>query len=71
MNSSMVARALLLAHRIMGMIVMTKDGIDWLNMVHPICNVSRRDFVDTDRGSKKLVDAIALEVDEPESSVCY
>ncbi len=69
MNSSMVARAFLLAYRIMGMIVTTKGDTDWLKNGAPYCNV-RRDFVDTDRGIKKLSDVLALEVDEPESSMC-
>jgi hypothetical protein len=72
MNSSMVARAFLLAYRIMGMTVTTKGDTDWLKNGAPHCNVMhRRDFVDTDRGIKKLSDVLALEVDEPESSMCY
>jgi hypothetical protein len=53
----------------MGMIVTTKGDTDWLKNGAPYCNV-RRDFVDTDRGIKKLSDVLALEVDEPESSMC-
>ena len=74
MTSSMVARAFLLAYRIMGKIVETKGDTDWLKNGAPHCNV-RRDYVDvdvdTERGVKKIEDIIGVDDDEPESSQCY
>ncbi len=56
MTSSMVARAFLLAFRIMGRIIENNGDTDWLKNGAPHCNV-RRDYVDvladTDRGIKK------------------
>jgi hypothetical protein len=43
---------------------------DWLKDGASHCHVGR-DFVDTDRGVKKLEDVIAVEEDEPESSMSY
>ncbi len=56
----MIARAFLLAYRIMGKIVETKGN----------CNV-RLDFVDTARGVKKIEDVVGVDDDEPESSQCF
>ncbi len=70
MTSSMVARAFLLAYRIMGKIVETKGDTDWLKNGAPHCNI-RRDYVDTERGVKKIEDIIGVDEDEPESSQCY
>jgi hypothetical protein len=69
MTSSMVARAFLLAYRIMGKIVETKGDTDWLKNGAPHCNV-RRDYADTERGVKKIEDVVGGD-DEPEASQCY
>jgi len=50
----MIARAFLLAYRIMGKIIETKGDTDWLKNGAPHCNV-RRDYYDTDRGVKRLL----------------
>ena len=70
MTSSMVARAFLLAYRIMGKIVETKGDTDWLKNCDPLCNV-RKDYADTDRGVKKITDIIGVDDTEPDSSQCY
>ena len=70
MTSSMVARAFLLAYRIMGKIVETKGDTDWLKNGAPHCNV-RKDYADTDRGVKKITDIIGVDDTEPDSSQCY
>ena len=53
LSSAMIARAFLLAYRIMGKIIETKDDTDWLKNGAPHCNV-RRDYYDTDRGVKPM-----------------
>jgi hypothetical protein len=68
--SSMVACAFLLAYRIVGKIVETKRDTDWLKNGAPHCHV-RRDYVDTDRGVKKIEDTVEVDEDEPEASQCY
>ncbi len=70
MSSSMVARAFLLAYRIMGKIIETKGDTDWLKNGAPHCHV-RRDYADTDKGVKRLEDVVDVDVDEPESSQCF
>jgi hypothetical protein len=70
MTSSMVARAFLLAYRIMGKIVETKGDTDWLKNGAPHCNV-RRDFADTDRGVNKITDIIGVDDNGPDASQCY
>ena len=70
MTSSMVARAFLLAYRIMGKIVETKGDTDWLKNGAPHCNV-RKDYADTDRGVEKITDIIGVDDTEPDSSQCY
>jgi hypothetical protein len=70
MTSSMVARAFLLAYRIMAKIIETKGDTDWLKNGAPHCNV-RRDYADTERGVKKITDYIDVGEDEPESSQCF
>ena len=70
MTSSMVARAFLLAYRIMGKIVETKGDTDWLKNGAPHCNV-RKDYADRDRGVKKIEDIIGVDDTEPDSSQCY
>jgi hypothetical protein len=67
MTSSMVARAFLIAYRIMVKIVETKEDTDWLKNGAPHCNV-RRDYADTDRGVKKIEDIIGVDGNEPEAS---
>jgi hypothetical protein len=70
MTSSMVARAFLLAFRIMGKIIETKGDTEWLKNGAPHCHV-RRDYVDTNRGVKKVTDVTTVDEDAPESSMCY
>ena len=70
MTSSMVARAFLLAYRIMGKIVETQGDTDWLKNGAPHCNV-RRDFADTDRGVKKIEDIVGVDDTDLEASQCY
>ena len=70
MSSSMVARAFLLAYRIMGRIIENKGDTDWLKNGAPHCNV-RRDFVDTDRGIKKITDVVGVDDNDAEASQCY
>ncbi len=53
MTSSMVARAFLVAYRIMGKIIETNGDTEWLSHGAPHCHV-RRDYVDTDRGVLKV-----------------
>ena len=70
MTSSMVARAFLLAYRIMGKIIETQGDTDWLKNGAPHCNV-RRDFADTDRGVKKIEDIVGVDDTDLEASQCY
>ncbi len=46
-TSAMIARAFILAYRVMGKIVETKGDTNWLKDGAPHCNV-RRDYHDTD-----------------------
>jgi hypothetical protein len=66
----MVARAFLLAYRIMGKIIETKGDTDWLRNGAPHCHV-RRDYVDTDRGVMKVSDVVTVEEDVPQPSQSY
>ena len=70
MTSSMVARAFLLAYRIMGKIVETKGDTDWLKNGAPHCNV-RRDYADTERGIKRIKHIVGVDEDETVPSQCY
>ncbi len=70
MVSSMVARAFLLAYRIMAKIIETKGGTEWLSNGGPHCNV-RRDYVDTDRGLMKVSDDTTVDEDAPPASASY
>ena len=70
MTSSMVARAFVLAYRIMGRIIENKGDTDWLKNGAPHCNV-RRDYVDTDRGIKKITDVVGVDDNDAEASQCY
>ncbi len=56
-TSAMIARAFILAYRIMGKIVTTKGETDWLKNGAPHCQV-RRDYFDTDRGVKRITDVV-------------
>ncbi len=69
-SSSMVARAFLLAYRIMGKIIETKGDTDWLRNGAPHCHV-RRDYVDTDRGVIKVSDVTTVEDDVSLPSQSY
>ena len=69
-SSAMIARAFLLAYRIMGKIIETKGDTDWLKNGAPHCNV-RRDYYDTDRGVKKITDVVDVCEDEHPVSQCY
>jgi hypothetical protein len=69
MTSSMVARAFLLAYRIMGRIIENKGDTEWLKNGAPHCNV-RRDYVDTDRGTKQITDVVGVDDNDAEASQC-
>ena len=51
----------LLAYRIMGKIIETKGDTDWLKNGAPHCHV-RRDYVDTDRGVKRIEDVVGVDL---------
>ena len=70
MSSSMVARAFLLAYRIMAKIIETNGDTEWLSHGAPHCHV-RRDYVDTDRGVTKVSDVTTIEEDDPPASASY
>ena len=69
-TSPMVARAILLAYRMMGKIIETKGDTDWLRNGAPHCHV-RRDYVDTDRGVMKVSDVTTVEDDVSLPSQSY
>ena len=69
-SSAMIARAFILAYRIMGKIIETKGDTDWLKNGTPHCHV-RRDFFDTDRRVTKITDAVDVAEDETAVSQCY
>ena len=69
-TSSMVARAFLLAYRVMGRIIETEGDTEWLRNGAPHCHV-RRDYVDTDRGVMKVSDVTNVDDDGPLASQCY
>ncbi len=69
-TSAMVARAFILAYRIMGKIITTKGDTDWLRNGSPHCQV-RRDYFDTDRGVKRMTDVVDVGEVETASSQCY
>ena len=56
-TSAMIARAFLLAYRIMKKIILTKGDTEWLKHGTPHCNV-RRDFFDCDKGVMKISDVV-------------
>jgi hypothetical protein len=69
-TSAMIARAFILAYRIMGQIVETNGETEWLKHGTPHCHV-RRDFHDTDRGVLKMSDVVDVVEDETAPSQCY
>ena len=73
-TSAMIARAFILAYRIMSKIVETKDDTEWLKNGTPHCHV-RRDFVvvvvGSDRGVMKISDVVDVVEDQTEPSQCY
>jgi hypothetical protein len=66
----MIARAFLLAYRIMGKIIATKGDTDWLKNGAPHCYV-RRDYFDTDRGVMLLSNVVDVVEDETVASQSY
>ncbi len=69
-TSSMVARAFLLAYRIMAKVIETNGDTEWLSHGAPHCHV-RRDYVDTDRGVRKVSNVTTVEEDDPPASASY
>lgn len=69
-TSAMIARAFILAYRIMGKIIESKGDTDWLRNGTPHCQV-RRDFFDTDRGVTKITDVVDVAEEETLASQCY
>ena len=70
MSSSMVARAFLLAYKIMGKIISTNGDTEWLKNGAPHCHI-RKDYVDTNTGVKRITDVVDVEENEIKSSMCY
>ena len=69
-TSAMIARAFILAYRIMGKIVQTKGDTDWLRNGTPHCQV-RKDYFDTDRGVTRITDVVDVVEEETSASQCY
>ncbi len=69
-SSAMIARAFILAYRIMGKIIETKGETDWLANGTPHCHV-RKYFFDTDRGVASISDVVDVAEDETAASQCY
>ena len=67
-TSAMIARAFILAYRIMGKIIETKGDTEWHGTPH--CHV-RRDFLDSDKGVLKMSDVVDVADDETPTSQCY
>jgi hypothetical protein len=70
LTSAMIARAFILAYRVMGKIIETKGDTDWLKNGTPHCHV-RRDYFDTDRGVKRIKDVVDVGEEETAASQCY
>ena len=70
MTSAMIARAFILAFRVMAKIIETKGDTDWLKNGTPHCHV-RRDYFDTDRGVTRITDVVDVGEEETASSQCY
>ncbi len=66
----MIARAFILAYRIMAKLIETKGDTDWLKNGAPHCNV-RRDYYDTDRGVKQMSLLTNVVEDETGASQSY
>ena len=66
----MIARAFILAYRIMRQIIQTKGETEWLRNGTPHCHVCR-DFFDTDKGVMKICDVVDVPDDENAASQCY
>jgi hypothetical protein len=66
----MIARAFILAYRIMKQIIETKGETEWLKDGTPHCHV-RTDFLDTDRGVMRLSDVVDVPDDETAASQSY
>ena len=69
-TSAMIARAYILAYRIMSKIVETNGETEWLKNGTPHCHV-RRDYYDTDRGVMKISDVVDVEDNSTEPSQSY
>ncbi len=69
-TSAMIARAFILAYRIMGKLITTKGDTDWLKNGSAHCQV-RRDYYDTDRGVKRITDVVHVAEEETACSQCY
>ena len=69
-TSAMIARAFILAYRIMGKIIESKGDTDWLRNGTPHCQV-RRDFFDTDRGVTEIADVVDVAEEGTLASQCY
>jgi hypothetical protein len=68
-TSAMIARAFILAYRIMGKIITTKGDTDGLKNGSAHCHV-RRDYFDTDRGVKRITDVVEVVDEETAASQC-
>ena len=66
----MVACAFLLAYRIMAKVIETNGDTEWLSHGALHCHV-RRDYIDTDRGVRKVSDVTTVEEDDPLASASY
>ena len=69
-TSAMIARAFILAYRIMGKIVQTKGDTDWLRNGTPHCQV-RKDYFDTDKGVTRITDVVDVVEEDTSASQCY
>jgi hypothetical protein len=70
MTSAMIARAFIIAFRIMKKIIDTKGDTEWLKHGTPHCHV-RRDFFDCDKGVMKISDVLDVPDEETVPSQCY
>ena len=70
LTSPMIARAFILAYRIMGKIIETKGDTNWLKDGAPHCNV-RRDYQDTDRGVMKITNVVDIDCENTVTSRSY
>ncbi len=70
LTSAIIARAFILAYRIMGKIIETKGDTNWLKDGAPHCNV-RRDYQDTDRSVMKITDVVDIDCENTATSQSY